>query len=236
MSGDPYAGLYAAFAGVPHPDALDGCPCCVGPDEGRRLLARPPRSLGAGDLARFAAKALTTWGGPQDVRYFAPRLLELAAEDAFGWPDVEIVFGKLARAGWRGWPEAEAVAEFLAGFWTRTLARFPSRPGAGAALCALAAAGADLAPPLREWERAAARADGPAVRHLHAFARDELVRRRGRPRLAGAFWEDDREVVAWLTDGRAGGAVRAAFDRTGDAGLLELLAETDTLLDPGHVT
>ncbi|MFV2173923.1 hypothetical protein ACFHW2_10135 [Actinomadura sp. LOL_016] len=123
MSGDPYAELYAASAGVPHPDALDGCPCCVGPDEGRRLLARPPRSLGAGVLARFAAKALTTWGGPRDVRYFAPRLLELAAEDAFGWPDVEIVFGKLARAGWRGWPEAEAVARAWPARSGRTIAR-----------------------------------------------------------------------------------------------------------------
>ncbi|MFD0900292.1 hypothetical protein [Actinomadura sediminis] len=238
MSEDPYAELYAAFAGVPRPVAVEGCPCCTGPDEGRRLLARPPRSLGPDELSRFAAKALTTWGGPEDVRYFAPRLLELAAEDAFTWPDPEVVFGKLARAGWRGWPEADAVARFLAGFWTRTLARFPSRPGAGTALCALAAVGVDLAPLLGEWAESAARADGAAVRHLHGFARDDLVRRRGGHRLGNAYWEDDRAVVAWLTGGPARAAVEAAFEvafeRTDDAGLPELLAETHGLLTLEH--
>ncbi|MEV5826555.1 hypothetical protein AB0L25_13350 [Spirillospora sp. NPDC052242] len=230
MSEDPYTELYAAFAGVPRPAALDGCPCCVGPDEGRRLLARPPRALGPDELSRFAAKALNTWGGPEDVRYFAPRLLELAAEDAFVRPDVEVVFGKLAGAGWRDWPEADAVAGFLAGFWTRTLARFPSRPRAGTALCALAATGLDLAPFLAAWAEAAARADGAAVRHLHEFARDDLVWRRG-GRGLGGYWTDDRAAVAWLTGGPAGAAVESAFARTDDAGLLELLAETHGLLD-----
>lgn len=245
MSADPYEDrleeLYAAFARVPRPAAVEGCPCCVGADEGARLLARPPRSLSAGELSRFAAKALSTWGGPEDVRYFAPRLLELAAEDAFVWPDVEIVFGTLAKAGWREWPEAEAVAEFLAGFWTRTLARFPSRPGAGEALRALAAAGVDLGPCLREWEAAVARVDGPAVRHLHEIADGELASRRhelawalGNPQVENAFWTGGGAVVRWLTGGPAGGAVRAAFERTGDVELLELLAETDGLIDPGH--
>ncbi|MFG2248893.1 hypothetical protein [Spirillospora sp. NPDC048823] len=73
--------LYAAFADVPRPAELHGCPCCVAADEGRPLLAAPLRDLTAEDLARYAAKALNTWGGPQEFRYFTPRLLELAADD-----------------------------------------------------------------------------------------------------------------------------------------------------------
>ncbi|MCP9619694.1 hypothetical protein FOH10_09070 [Nocardia otitidiscaviarum] len=71
--------LYDVFARVPRPDVIDGCPHCVAPDEGRRLLDEPIRSLTPEALARYAAKAMSTWGGVDDFRYLLPRLLELAA-------------------------------------------------------------------------------------------------------------------------------------------------------------
>ncbi|TDC84738.1 hypothetical protein [Actinomadura sp. 7K507] len=225
--------LYEAFADVPHPVNLEGCPCCVAPDEGRPLLSRPVRDLAAADLARYAAKAMSTWGGPEEFRHFAPRLLDLAAEDAFGWPDAEIVFAKLGEAGWRDWPQRGAVEAFLRAFWTRTLATHPARPSAATALCALAGAGPDMDPYLDEW---GALASGPALRHLHEFASEELIWRRGRPRLSNAFWDVSsgpyRQVVEWLAGGPAYAAVSAAFARMEDEPALRLLADIEDLLRP----
>ncbi|MEV0405491.1 hypothetical protein [Actinoallomurus sp. NPDC050550] len=51
------------------------------PDEDRCLLDRPLRSLPPEDLARYAAKALNTWGGVEEFRYFVPRRrLELVGD------------------------------------------------------------------------------------------------------------------------------------------------------------
>ncbi|MFD0683608.1 hypothetical protein [Actinomadura fibrosa] len=222
--------LYAAFADVTRPSSLDGCPCCVAPGEDRPLLDRPLRDLTPDDLGRYAAKALNTWGGPDDLRYFAPRLLELAAADDL---DAEPICLKLAQAGWRDWPQRDAVTAFLDAFWSRTLARFPSRPSAGTALCALGGAAADLAPRLSAWGRLDSTT---AIRHLHAFTTDELTWRRGRPRLLNAFWDDTgvayEQVVAWLTGGDAAEAVRDAFERTDDEEILDLLIRTEERLTP----
>ncbi|MFB4314720.1 hypothetical protein [Actinomadura sp. 21ATH] len=220
--------LYAAFAAVPRPARLEGCPCCVAPGEGRALLGRPLRALTAGDLARYAAKALTTWAGEEEFRYFAPRLLELAAADAFPTLDPEIVFAKLGRAGWTDWPQRDAVEEFLRAFWTRTLERHPSRPAVGTALCAIGGAAGRMAPYLDEWGRLASEA---AIRQLHAFVAEELAWRRGTPLLRNPFWDTGRaayrEVLAWLTGGPAAEAVRVAFERADREDVLELLADLE---------
>ncbi|MDL4818278.1 hypothetical protein [Actinomadura opuntiae] len=223
--------LYAAFAHVPRPTRVVGCPCCVPPDADRPLLARPPRDLGAQDLARYAAKALSTWGDENDFRYFAPRLLELAAGDAFAYPDTEIVFGKLGQAGWERWGQRDAVAAFLDAFWTRTLLDRPGPLPIGRALCALAAALPDVSSHLAGWARLPSEA---AIRDLRDFAADELTWRGRRPGVRAGFWDTGsrpyRQVVAWLTEGAAARAVGDAFERAGDETVLELLAETDSLL------
>ncbi|MEW2359012.1 hypothetical protein [Spirillospora sp. NPDC029432] len=223
--------LYAAFADVPRPARLEGCPCCVEPGEGRALLDRPLRDLTAEDLARYGAKALNTWAGEEEFRYFAPRLLELAAAGAFAVLDPEIVFIKLARAGWAEWPQRDAVEGFLGAFWTRTLESHPSRPAIGTALCALggaAGAAGEMAPYLDEWGRLASEA---AIRQLHEFAVEELAWRRGTPLLRNAYWDTSgapyREVLGWLTGGPAAEAVRVAFERAGREDVLELLADLE---------
>jgi hypothetical protein len=220
--------LYAVFGRVPRPERVEGCPHCVAPDEDRPLLEGPVRSLEPAVLERYAAKALTTWGGVAEFRYFLPRLLECAAADAFVHPDPQIVFGKLATAGWRRWPAEEraAVTEFLTAWWDATLARHPVRPDAATVLCCLAATGADLDPFLDRW----AALDGlAAVRHLHAFVYEE-VRWTARVRLGG-FWDvrGAARVLAWLTGGAAAEAVRRAFEVETGEEALELLADLDPM-------
>ncbi|MBA9004228.1 hypothetical protein [Thermomonospora cellulosilytica] len=136
---------------------------------------------------RRSRKALTAWGGLDEFRYFAPRLLEPAADDAFGWPDPEIVFGELGLVPWRDWPQRDAVTTFLDAFWRRMLETFPARPAAGAALCAIAAASGDVTLQLAIWARLDAEA---AVRHLHTFVTNELTWWNGRPHLGNAYWDE----------------------------------------------
>src|SRR4051794_33486606 len=121
--------LYEEFGRVPRPERVEGCPHCVDRGADACLLDRPVRTLEPGALARYAAKALSTWGGVEEFRYFLPRLLECAATDAFGYPDPPIVFGKLALAGWTEWAPGErtAIESFLGAWWAGTLGRHPAR-------------------------------------------------------------------------------------------------------------
>ncbi|WP_433143773.1 hypothetical protein ACQPZ8_49095 [Actinomadura nitritigenes] len=228
MYADAVEALHGAFAEVPRPVRVHGCPCCVAADEDRPLLARPPRDLTAEDLARYAAKALGTWGDEADFRYFAPRLLELAADDAFAYPDPEAVFGKLSRAGWERWPQRGAIAAFLHAFWTRSLTGHPGPLRIRTALCALGCATGDVAPHLAAWGRLASLA---AIRHLHDFTADDLVWKRGRPapRIACPGRPYD-QVVSWLFEGAAVRAVGDAFEREEDEDALALLTEIDSVL------
>ena len=106
--------LYAAFARYPKPRVLEGCPCCTSPGAGRDLLAVPLRGLPAAALAHYSRKALTTWGGPADYKYFLPRIYEVTlAGDADAWPHG--TFGKLAYGGFPDWPAQERAA--LADWW-----------------------------------------------------------------------------------------------------------------------
>ncbi|NUR88878.1 MAG: hypothetical protein HOY71_32735 [Nonomuraea sp.] len=215
--------LYEAFAHVPRPGSVPGCPHCVEPGEGACLLAVPVGSIEAASLARYAAKAMTTWGGVAEFRYFLPRLLECAAADAFSYPDPEIVFGKLARAGWTAWPgeERAAVAAFMEEWWRTTLRRHPSRPPMDTVVCSLGAAGLDLTPVLDGWARLETDA---AIAHLRDLVTDGL----SGGRLTNAFWDRHGpaygQVLGWLTGGAAAAAVEAAFARETREPVLDLLA------------
>lgn len=223
--------MYDIFAHVPRPGRVDGCPHCVEPGEERCLLAGPVGTIEAAVLARYAAKALNTWGGVAEFRYFLPRLLECAAADAFRHPDPEIVFGKLAAAGWRGWPaeERDAIAGFLGAWWHETLRRHPARPPIDTVLCSLAATGLDLAPFLDDWSRL----DGDAaINHLYDFVLTGLSGNR----LTNAFWDRHgpayQQTLTWLTGGPAAAAVEAAFAAQTREPLLELLATIQPALLP----
>ncbi|MEU5867320.1 hypothetical protein ABZ815_39540 [Nonomuraea sp. NPDC047529] len=223
--------LYEVFGAVGRPASVSGCPHCVEPGEEACLLSGPVSAIEAGSLARYAAKALTTWGDVPGFRYFLPRLLECAAADAFSYPDPEIVLGKLAVAGWHDWPAAErtAVTAFLHEWWHDTLHRHPSRPPADTVLCAVAATGVDLAPFLDAW---AGLESDAAIAHLHDFVTGGLSGRR----LTNAFWDRDApahaQVLAWLAGGPVARAVEAAFARESREPVLGLLADVHQALPP----
>ncbi len=140
-------GLYATFASYPLKRVIVGCPHCVSGADSDALHVRALETLTADDVRRFATKAMTTFGDAEDFKHFLPRLMELlageleageAGED-LGF-DEEILGGKLALAGYAGWPamEREAVERFLDAMWGALLARYPTKLDAETFLCFLA--------------------------------------------------------------------------------------------------
>src|SRR5262249_30195026 len=140
-------GLYSTFASYPLKRVIAGCPHCVSRADSYALHARALDTLTAEDVRRYATKAMTTFGDAQDFKHFLPRLLELlaheveagGAEEDIGFSE-EILGGKLALAGYAGWPavEREAVERFLDAIWAALLARFPTKLDAETFLCFLA--------------------------------------------------------------------------------------------------
>ncbi len=116
-------GLYLAFAKYNVGHVIEGCPCCVSDQDQRGLAGPPLRALTSDDLARFAFKAMTTWGDEDDFRHFLPRIFELVSPH---YPmserllvDEQVVFGKLNYGNWRTWPDAEqaAIRTYLLSAW-----------------------------------------------------------------------------------------------------------------------
>lgn len=213
--------LYFTFAPykVQHP--VHGCPCCVSVADQQKLQAAPLKQLSAHHLARFAFKALNTWGTENDFKHFLPRLFELIACDEEGallFP--ELLFAKLQRAHWREWPRQEqrAIEQYLEALWTDLLNHFEGIPRVLAAefFWGVANAGIPLEPFLRHWDDVDSVS---ALRHLARFVNGELEelvngwRRRGevaqqladwclrqesQERLERAFFEYEDEAFAHL--------------------------------------
>jgi hypothetical protein len=139
--------LYATFAAYPLKRVIEGCPHCVSRADSDALHVRALDTLTADDVRYYATKAMTTFGDAEDFKHFLPRLLELLARELeaggagenLGFNE-EILGGKLALAGYAGWPavEREAVDRFLDALWGALLARFPTTLDAETFLCFLA--------------------------------------------------------------------------------------------------
>ena len=192
---------------------MAGCPCCIEPWELEILVRTPLRELTAEQLETYAFSAVLTVGDASDLRYFWPRLAQLAAQDELKC-DLEVVFSKPRHGAWHDWPSVEREA--LLAF---------SR----AQILALAASGADpddykldawvcalgqftdvtrLLNPLLldEPERAA------ALLQLYSTNEDELAR----DALWNAFWQGVPENAARLRAWFASEAVVAALVRALD--------------------
>jgi hypothetical protein len=97
---------------------IDSCPCCVTKDDKCSLTTKNLRELNEEELAKYSAKAMTTWGDVSDFKHFLPRIYELTAE--FNPPYEEfVVFDKLNYGHWKTWPDLEvrALKNYFEAFW-----------------------------------------------------------------------------------------------------------------------
>ncbi|MBI2710698.1 MAG: hypothetical protein HYX34_13555 [Actinobacteria bacterium] len=159
----------AAFAHHPFRPDMPACPHCVSDDD-IDALEGPLEDLRIDVLARYAGKALTTWGGIADFRRLVPALLTLLATDHPA-VDPPLVADKLRRGRWTAWPEPEqaAVHEVLLAWWDAGLQAAPGTvPRAGyRRLRAVAAIERDIGPHLGVWlSRLEARATPEPLLHL----------------------------------------------------------------------
>lgn len=230
--------LYAAFARVPRPLAIDYCSCCFLPRQERDLLAAVPlRQLPADALRPYAAHVMFTVGGSADFRYFLPRLLEIASGEGFSWPDLESLVGRLRQAEWTSWQheERDAVRDFLTALWANALACDPGTEDADTVLYAIGNAEDDLEPYLTEWASALAR---PATRptataQLRSLLSDGYRSAGSKRRLTNPFWRDRdiqaAQVIAWLSSADLQLALFAASNAADTEETLQILADIDDL-------
>jgi hypothetical protein len=203
-------GLYAAFD-----DRIDGppagCPCCVDPEDSRRLVAVRRDVLAGDTLERYAGKAITTWGDERDFRWFLPRIAELMATDgSCGVVDHEQLAHKLVYARWQEWRPAQraAVAAYFDALWRREIALGSD----GRLLASLLEAAGALHRDLSAWLAVAVDHGSPlALAELvrYAFAGDgalaatvraAVARVAVRERLVTAYVERADESVATAAD------------------------------------
>lgn len=174
--GTALADLAAVFGDRPYRPGMPACPHCV-TDHDVLALGGDLDDIPIAVFARYSRKALTTWGEVPDLQRLLPRLLALVAAPVPGI-DPTVVAGKLARALWTTWPtpERDAVAAFLEAWWAQGLDQRPGTapPSVAVRLDSLAAASADLGPPLSEWHRRLS-AEDPDVRLAAALHLAELL-------------------------------------------------------------
>ena len=191
---------------------------------------RPLRELMAAEVWNVAGEVPPMAGALEMTKHYLPRVLEIAVGEGFGWPDVEVVVGRLvyrpALDGqvWTEWPgpEQDAIRRFLHALWLHRLAK-PDDPAGGVehlvddTLCAIGLVDADIDWYLEAWLRF----DEPAAAlHLHRFLIENAAPLR-RGRLLDAHWatatppapENRQRVVAWVRSPATKDAVAAAADR-----------------------
>ncbi|MFE1592525.1 hypothetical protein [Nocardia sp. NPDC058705] len=219
-----------AFAAVGPPVAVEACPCCRSPADYAVLLSKPRHQLTGIELGGYAFRVLGTVGSEADLRYLAGRILQLVHTGDAWMPEMEVVYGKLRRAGWRSWPQADAIADVLDTLW-HSMFTANDAP-VGAVVCAVGTAEQTIATRLAQWELL----DSPlSIRNLREFVVHGCRLANSRLVPANSQWDRTSvaygELVGWLSDGPVMDAVTAAFDRTGDLEQLELLAETYGVLE-----
>ncbi|GAA4934899.1 hypothetical protein GCM10023224_14440 [Streptomonospora halophila] len=192
--------LYEVFGRYPLAPEIDGCPHCVLPEAEAALRSAPLRRLSARALWPFAAKALTTWGGVNDLRHFLPRVLELVADGVW---DLEIAVPKLRAAQWTTWPaeEQRCVGDFCQALWHHTLTHPPGERSVADLLPSLQELFADPRPFLSAWW------ENPAEPALHQLA--DLIR----SVAASAPACRDEHVVSWICHPRTRESVEAGVLR-----------------------
>jgi hypothetical protein len=173
--------LYRAFAAVPRPRHIDGCPCCIDRKEVGVLLSKPLRSVTPEELSAYAASAFLTVGDAADYLYFLPRILEVTATEPSWWPDPEVTGRAIRAANPETWSAARLSA--LTGF-LEAVVEAAVRDGdyfrLDSWVCAIGRAGLDVRPSLGLIGQSPAAVLGYFEVNAEGLPRG---------RLANAFWE-----------------------------------------------
>jgi len=187
--------LYAAFADVPKPTRIEGCPCCIEDKDVDVLLARPLRDLSSRELSAYASSAFLTVGEVADYLYFLPRILEISIKEKGWWPDIEVSGRAIAQTDPGSWPaqRLEALKAVLHAKLVSLISRDDTGWEIDDWLCAIAKAGLDVRPFLVQLQASPA--------HVLAFYGDN-AQTLPRRKLSNAFWElpdpGHDQIVEWF--------------------------------------
>ena len=102
--------VYEVFATYRKPKDFPACEHCLSQEEKHSLISTKLMDLSPDELDSYAADVFLTVGSVADFKYFFPRILDLCVNERFGWPDPQVVLGKLPLAGWDQWSENERAA------------------------------------------------------------------------------------------------------------------------------
>lgn len=199
---------------------MERCNHCIDDREFAALDASPLEALDGDSIGLLVSNLLLTVGEVPDFKHFLPRLFEVQGADPSenGWSS-EMNFSKLARAGWRGWPDPErdSVLEFLQSYWEDRLSVFPGPEQARDFVCNVAITDADQVPFAKRWWT-----DGGEAAALHLA--DFLEREK---ETANAFWEKEPCRTRWmdlLTGPRSLQVLERAAEKHGSGPHAALLA------------
>jgi hypothetical protein len=217
MSGlaDAIEQLFAAFANVPKPHVIHGCPCCIDRKNIATLLVTPLREIRSRDLSSYAFSAFLTVGEASDYLYFLPRILEISAAEDVSAPDIEVTGRAVAACEPASWPSQrrDALRQFLFAVIGDAIVR-GSFYKLDSWICAIARMGFEVGPHLVQLEKAPA-----AV--LEYFKDNEGCLRRHNT-LCNPFWElpsaAHDEIVRWFNSERIRKIPFEAYGYTPKAG------------------
>lgn len=125
--------LYDAFAARHRRQQLDCCGHCVSPEQAHALNNAPLGDLSADLIRVFVLNAVSeTWGSPDDLWYYLPRVLDLVARGELSRYDIGGLFVAVSIV-WREWPQDQTDAltgylgalrkAIISGYWP------PGKPG-----------------------------------------------------------------------------------------------------------
>ena len=199
--------LYDAFANCSRRAEIefDACDHCVSPEEARALARTPLHDIDAQVLSAFILNASSeTWGTPDDLWYYLPRILDLVATGEFNRNDLWSLFTVMGLQ-WRDWPQdqQDAVGRYMSALWQATLAGYwhPVKLSVLEVLEAAGDLGLPADPYLRQWET-----DPSEASALHLAW---LIRNRPKP---NAEWS--RQVDRWLSRPAPRSLLGQALDTT----------------------
>jgi hypothetical protein len=211
----PLERCYRTFADVERPTRIDSSHY-KSLDIAERALSRPLAALSDDDIGPYASCAILTVGGPEDYRYFLPRILELSVAGG-GWlgGDPPIIASRLIRAGWENWraDQQSAVSCFFDAAYGWSIGSSIIFPAVAELwLCGNILIGDDVVELLDRWRRDQSI---EAARQLSIFFCNWRDAWGKNERLS--FWEDIPKkawdvVSAWLLDSASERQIEAALD------------------------